>query len=428
MQKTVLMGILIAFLFFQAKESHAQGTFQLHENGVTITCEGASPGETGVVDGVTYTAVDSDLLIERRNNEEDLSKVCTSLITDLKNFFIGDVEFNQDIKSWDVRNVSNMEALFLGCDLFNQDLSYWDVSSVTNMAFMFAEAQAFNQNIGSWNVSSVTDMSRMFLSTEVFNQNLNNWDVSKVQTMQLMFGKAKAFNNPIDDWDVSSVTNMAGLFSDAWSFNQNISSWDVSSVTNMSGIFHGTDFNQSLADWDVSSVTDMSGMFSGAYNFNGDIGEWNVENVENMANMLRGAESFNQDLTAWCVENIVSEPDGFAVNSALLSSNYPIWGTCPDITPNEEEPELPIELGLSQNYPNPFNPSTVINYQLAENSLASLKVYDLLGREVAELVNTVQSAGEHSVSFDGAGLSSGVYVYQLQTPTKVLSRQMLLIK
>jgi hypothetical protein len=68
---------------------------------------------------------------------------------------------------------------------------------------------------------------------------------------------------------------------------------------------------------------------------------------------------------------------------------------------------------LEQNYPNPFNPSTVISYQLAGQSHVTLRVYDLLGREVAALVNEVKSAGNYSATFNASNFPSGVYFYRL---------------
>ena len=93
-----------------------------------------------------------------------------------------------------------------------------------------------------------------------------------------------------------------------------------------------------------------------------------------------------------------------------------------------EEFEHPLNFQLHQNYPNPFNPNTEISYQLPVNSVVSLKVFDVLGREVATLVNGSQAAGQHSVNFDASGLSSGVYIYQLQTADFVNTKRMLLVK
>lgn len=82
---------------------------------------------------------------------------------------------------------------------------------------------------------------------------------------------------------------------------------------------------------------------------------------------------------------------------------------------NKPKDFLPSEFSLSQNYPNPFNPITTIKYQLPVNSRISLKVYDILGREVETLVNEVKDAGYYSVNFNAAKLSSGVYFYRIET-------------
>ena len=90
--------------------------------------------------------------------------------------------------------------------------------------------------------------------------------------------------------------------------------------------------------------------------------------------------------------------------------------------------ELVTEYKLSQNYPNPFNPTTVINYSLPNTSEVSLKVYDILGNEIAVLVNNSQTAGSYNVSFDASNIPSGVYFYTLSTGSYTQTRKMLLIK
>lgn len=83
---------------------------------------------------------------------------------------------------------------------------------------------------------------------------------------------------------------------------------------------------------------------------------------------------------------------------------------------------------IFQNYPNPFNPSTVINYQLMVNSKVMLKVYDVLGNEVATLVDEEKPAGYHSVKFDGSKLSSGVYFYTIKAGDYFELKKMTLVK
>ncbi|KAF0151632.1 MAG: Peptidase S8/S53 subtilisin kexin sedolisin [Ignavibacteria bacterium] len=79
----------------------------------------------------------------------------------------------------------------------------------------------------------------------------------------------------------------------------------------------------------------------------------------------------------------------------------------------ETEKEIPKEFSLKQNYPNPFNPSTVISYKLQAASHVTLKVYDVLGREIATLVNQTQHAGKYQIMFDASRLASGTYIYTL---------------
>jgi hypothetical protein len=99
----------------------------------------------------------------------------------------------------------------------------------------------------------------------------------------------------------------------------------------------------------------------------------------------------------------------------------------------EDPMDMPESVELDQNFPNPFNPVTVIGFNVGTQDLASLhrvrlSVYDLLGREIAVLVDGVQAAGSHKVSFDASSLASGVYVYQLQANGHVITRKMVLLK
>ncbi|MFO7526334.1 MAG: T9SS type A sorting domain-containing protein [Ignavibacteriaceae bacterium] len=83
---------------------------------------------------------------------------------------------------------------------------------------------------------------------------------------------------------------------------------------------------------------------------------------------------------------------------------------------------------LLQNYPNPFNPSTIISYQTPIYNFVTLKVFDVLGREVAELINTYKEAGTHSVEFDASSLTSGIYFYKIQIGNYVETRKFILQK
>lgn len=89
--------------------------------------------------------------------------------------------------------------------------------------------------------------------------------------------------------------------------------------------------------------------------------------------------------------------------------------------------EIPNDYSIS-NYPNPFNPTTTINYQLPQDGFVTIKVYDMLGKEVAVLVNESKSAGYHRVNFDASKLTSGVYIYTINAGQYTQSKKMLLMK
>ena len=91
--------------------------------------------------------------------------------------------------------------------------------------------------------------------------------------------------------------------------------------------------------------------------------------------------------------------------------------------------EIPKNFELQQNYPNPFNPVTKINFDISKSGFVSIKVFDMLGREVATLINTNLSAGSYNVNFDASTLASGMYLYNLSVNNKsIATKKMILSK
>lgn len=125
-----------------------------------------------------------------------------------------------------------------------------------------------------------------------------------------------------------------------------------------------------------------------------------------------------------------------------LPSTYPNWKAQKDaeyaniwdiltngiVAVEDQQPDIPVAFELSQNYPNPFNPMTEIGFSLPQREHVSLKVYNMLGMEVATLVSGVRDAGKHFVTFDASTLSSGIYYYRLETNSVTMTKKMAFIK
>ena len=205
--------------------------FFLADNGITIQCPAAEVGEKGFANGIEYEAVDRALLIQRRNEGADLSRVCTTPVTSMLSMFRELGDFNQDISSWDTSNVTTMRLMFFKAFAFNQDIGSWDTSNLTDMREMFFFATNFNQDIGGWDTGNVEIMVGTFIRAEAFNKDIGNWNTSKVTEMRSMFIYARSFNQDIGSWDTANVTNMREMFKQAFKFNQDLSGWCVSQIT-----------------------------------------------------------------------------------------------------------------------------------------------------------------------------------------------------
>jgi hypothetical protein len=112
---------------------------------------------------------------------------------------------------------------------------------------------------------------------------------------------------------------------------------------------------------------------------------------------------------------------------SVASDKVSVMALAPKIKIGVSE-KIPSEYVLAQNYPNPFNPNTNIVFSIKENGFVSLKIYDVLGKEVATLVNEQRSAGNYEVEFDASTLPSGMYIYKIQSGNFIDSKKMLLLK
>ena len=155
MKNIFALIIILSSVFSFAQSNSGNISFV---NG-TCQCPNATDGDTDIIGGITYTAVDNNsIALKIASGNVNL---CTTKVTSMYNLFAGNNSFDSDISFWDTSNVTTMRDLFQSAGKFNQNISAWDVSNVTNMSNTFKYARSFNQNIGDWDVSSVTTMSRI---------------------------------------------------------------------------------------------------------------------------------------------------------------------------------------------------------------------------------------------------------------------------
>lgn len=153
---------------FRQKPS-GEPKFFLDDNGITCKCENVYVGQKGMINGVEYLAVNDDFLRHLVRQDIDLTRLCTSLVTDMSYLFMG-VSIDQEIGNWDVSNVTTMEGMFAGF----QNPSGWDIPFEEN-------AILFNQPIGAWDVRNVTNMDYFVKDNTKFNQDLSKWCVIKIR-------------------------------------------------------------------------------------------------------------------------------------------------------------------------------------------------------------------------------------------------------
>jgi surface protein len=295
-----------------------------------------------------------------------------------------------------------MQGIFGSAFAFNQDLSSWDVGNVTNMENMFYSASAFNQPLNVWDTASVTNMRKMFDSATSFNQDINAWNVSNVTDMYMMFRTAFAFNKDLSSWDVSNVTNMFRMFDDANSFNKDLSSWDVSNVTDMYAMFRrATVFNQPLNEWDITSVAVMTNMFDNSGlstdNYDSLLNSWSQKNVK--SNVLFGANELTYCNGEDARQTLIDDKGWLFTGDQLDCSTASV----------DDQNQLDISI-----YP---NPTSDVIYIDGNYTRLKVVVYDILGKQV------IKESITNSV--DISQLEKGVYILQLSDGAKLTTQRII---
>ena len=354
---------------------------------------------TNDIDGIVYTFEFGSNTIEVIVNNQQLY----NMVDEWKLNNTDTINKYGNFNTWDTRHVTDLSHLFKNSN-FNEDITSWNVSSVTNMESIFENNSDFNHVLDAWNVASCTNFNNMFYLNDSFddshrlnypnkfklwnisdNATLNNMFLSKNNKTIYSYGYFRipiifthsAIKNMIDlwvsnktnflniyrdidisKWDVSNVDNMNNLFENYYDFNDDITTWDTSNVTSMDSTFKNViNFNQDISNWNVSNVTSMENMFYSSVLFNQDISNWNINKVENMNNMFNNSIQFNQNIRIWNVNNNCTLTNMFKdatnMNNVYGSSglNISSYSDTPNIlffndTPTEPEAE-PIIYNLS---------------------------------------------------------------------------------
>ncbi|MHB8580205.1 MAG: T9SS type A sorting domain-containing protein [Ignavibacteriaceae bacterium] len=168
-------------------------------------------------------------------------------------------------------------------------------------------------------------------------------------------------------------------------------------------------------------------------------------------NASSGASGNALNLSGPGLDTTIASPDTLAVLDSLRlkpKSSYTIsvdaynaYGDTTNATNNgvvfytptitgifDKQNNTPNTFKLYQNYPNPFNPTTILKYSIPKSSIVTIKVYDLIGREVAVLVNEEKPAGDYSITFNASNLASGIYFYNMQAGSFEKTQKMILLK
>lgn len=179
MKKLIYLFFLIAIVACSSDDSSiinneaSPNPVYLDVNGITIKArEWAEVGAMGEINGITYTVVDEVMLRELVTNNQDLTKLATTKVTDVSSLFASKNDFNQSIGNWDMSNVDTMKGMFANTTIFNQDISSWNVGKVVYMGGMFYHSSGINQDLSLWDVSIVDQC-------DSFGSNTPQWTLPK---------------------------------------------------------------------------------------------------------------------------------------------------------------------------------------------------------------------------------------------------------
>ncbi len=314
-------------------------------------------------------------------------------------------------------------------DLFaNWDGTNW----VNNSKETFTYDSNGNVNVVLWEIWDGTNWVYPIRGTYTYDSNGNmtvdlfaNWDGTNwVINSKDTYTYDANGNMTVDLFEGWYDTNWVIYYKDTYTYDSNgnmtvdlFANWYDTNWVNFSKDIYTYDSNSNISlevyeTWDGANwVIYSKGTYT--YDSNGNMTLWLHETWD-------GTNWVNPTYDAWV--HFVDEMDNY----------YSLTGTKVEvfyktITDVEEENNI-MGFSLSQNYPNPFNPTTTIRYSIPKMAMVKLSVYDMLGREVATLVNENKSKGNYKIVFDASSLPSGVYFYRLQSGNLAINKKLVLLR
>ena len=198
---------------------------------------------------------------------------------------------------------------------------------------------------------------------------------------------------------------------------------DIVSIVNIILGGNGLGINSENGNAEISknnlSLNIKTGIAGFQFNYSGDF-------KNNIESPIWNITAQNGVIVGYTLEKdqtiIELDISGIEIDGIILLSD--LNGNGIDVTPNS----LPDNFGINSIYPNPFNPVTTISFDIVKSSQVNIKVFDLLGNQVATLVNEVKNGGSHSISWDASGLSSGLYFVKMEANNEVFIDKLMLMK